>query len=623
MGIANDVLLCPEVLVKEIGLLPNKHYQRTDNKFIIKKCFYCPSEDSTFQIDATSGSWKCTSCGNFGNYESLKAFVHDEYGFKDIIPTSSNQEAQQRESAHQSIPFNEYEKTCISSLLQPDNPAFIWLTQTKKLTESTIKYFHLGYTIIDNRDFITIPYFDTKNNIVCLKYRWASDEKSVYRSFISPTINKPSLYNYNNLSKDGKEIFITKNEMDCWALHQMGWKDVIAIPQTEINSYKYLEPLKDRKCRINLMFPSKYADKMFVNDTIDYLGKDHTYHIKLLQEIFQMFTNSAEEAKEAIEIAINQAEDSTLVDLITIDTAFSEVLLDLAQPKSGINLSEGVNSPWESLNKHIPIFRYGNLIVVAGHSGHGKTSCALDWARYLTKELSLPTLFLCLEMNKAEHVYKLTELMLGEHQLGNIDYTLQAHGILHQQGKEVPLIIARKIRNLEAPNLLELFDKTILKFNLKAIFFDHFQFVKFARQDRRYRSDASLYSEFANDLKNFSDKTGIIFFCLSQFQKLDERIIPTKQHIRETGELEKAANEVIILHRRRIEPDLDEMDVMESMNLYSKYTLTILDKVRMGGKPCMFFLKYDNGRLVDPKDEDIEEIIEEKKALFTRKRFVR
>jgi len=356
----------------------------------------------------------------------------------------------------------------------------------------------------------------------------------------------PCLYNYNNISKTAKEIIVVKNEIDCWILHQLGWENVVAIPPTEINAYKYLEPLKSTRCRINVIYSSKYADKILMKNTIDFMGKDRAYHIKLPYELSYIFLNNTEiEAKEIINTAINSAEESTLIDFVDIKTAFSEVLLELGQPRSDINLNEGIDSPWATVNTQLS-FRWGNLVTIGGHAGHGKSTLALQWAIYLAKDLTIPTLFLCLEMNKMEHVYKLTELLLGEHKLGSLDYTMQADGILAQNERDVPLIISRGLQVRTADEIILLLEKAIIKYNLKVIIFDHFQLVTFSIEQSRNRSEASLYANFANSLKFLAERMNVVFICIAQLRKLDERAIPTKQDLLWSPKCDRDFNWILI-----------------------------------------------------------------------------
>ncbi|MFQ5834358.1 MAG: DnaB-like helicase C-terminal domain-containing protein [bacterium] len=611
-----DFFLSPKALLDKIGLVSNRHYLKIKEKFVVKKCFFCSGETSTFQIDCTSGSWNCTNCKNFGNYEALKAYIYDEFGYTDIIPTLNKSTQQEKKPSSQTLTLNEYTKRYVSSLFTLDNPTLNWLAHNNKLTKDTIEHFKLGSDIQDGRYYTTIPYIDNKHNVTLLKYRLASDEKGAYRTFIDHETNKPCLYNQNNISKNAKEVFIVRSEMECWALYQLGWKDVVSMPQTEINSYRYLDAIKGMNCRINILYHAKYADKIKIKEIIDFLGKDRTCQSKLPQEIFDIFlTSTSEKAQDIISTAIENAEESSLVDFVDIKTAFAEVLIELAQPKSDINLNEGINTPWQTLNKKV-FFRWGNLVAIGGYPGSGKTSFAFQWANYLTYKLCLPTLFVCLEMSKLEHVLKYTELSLGEHDLGSIDYTLEAQGLICQKERGVPLWIPRGVQERTADELLSLIEKAIIKYNLKVVMFDHLQFVTFSGSATRYKTDASLYNQFTTDLKFLTEKTGIIFICLSQLKKGDDRIVPTKQSLRETSGLLDTASQIILIYRRRKDEDTDRLDALSSITTMSEYSLISLEKIRLGGKPFKDFLKYKNGRLIDVPAECAEDIIEEKKALF-------
>lgn len=612
----SDYRVEPEFLLQHVGLKLDQHYRKKDGRLFVQTCFFCSNSADSLEIDCVSGAWHCKACKNSGNYILLKTFFCEEFGFSELMPSPSQSSVFSKNTSTPppSLSLAEYET---AYLKHTDDIVTNWLA-SKKISQESIKKFLLGTHQSEGRYYVSIPYINNNNKITCIKYRLASDEKGIYRSYIDSKFSNQCLYNYNNLSSDSKEVYIVKNEIDCWVLRELGYLNVIALPTTKTNVIKYLDPLKDRTCKIVLLFKSNYINKELALEITGFLGKERTYNIKLPKDLLSIYIdNSPEDVKNILHDLISSSENSLTIDVIDIRTAFVERILDLGQVKEGINLAEGITSPWASLNAVLPVFKWGNTVVVGGYSGGGKTTFAYQWIKWLAEEHNIPCFNFNVEMSKTEMVDKYTEMTLGKTQKQKIAYPLTILGDMGDKESYVPLWITRNVQERTEQDILNIIEATVLKHNIKVVVFDNFHIVQLERKNKS-ESTAYLYNQFSKNLRFLASKLNIILMIIAQPPKTDESNIPTKYMLRETDALQNDASQILMVHRRRKE-DWDASDILSPVSSLSNYTLICIEKARMEGVEAKVLLKYYNGKLVDPAMEDLEEVEEEKRKLFKKK----
>jgi replicative DNA helicase len=224
----------------------------------------------------------------------------------------------------------------------------------------------------------------------------------------------------------------------------------------------------------------------------------------------------------------------------------------------------GIPSGFTDLDEALAGMQNSNLIILAARPGIGKTSFALNIARYVAVERQLPVGYFSLEMSSEELVdrvlvrqanidaWKLKTGKLDEKDFTNLS---DAMGEL----AEAPLFID----DTPGISIMEMRTKArrlMVEHGLKLIVVDYLQL---ARPSRRVESRVQEVTEISQGLKNLARELKIPVLALSQLSRQVEHRgtkKPMLADLRESGALEQDADVVMFLWR-------DDEEVLENVTL--------------------------------------------------------
>ena len=195
----------------------------------------------------------------------------------------------------------------------------------------------------------------------------------------------------------------------------------------------------------------------------------------------------------------------------------------------------------------------GQLIVIAGRPGLGKSTLGLDIARSATIKHGLPTAIFSLEMSKTEITMRLlsAEARVPLHHMRSGTMTDDDWGRLARRMGEVaeaPLYID------DSPNLtmMEIRSKARRlrqRNDLKLIVIDYLQLMSGNKKAENRQQEVS---ELSRSLKLLAKELEIPVIAMSQLNRGAEQRTDKKPQIsdlRESGSIEQDADMVILLHR--------------------------------------------------------------------------
>lgn len=237
------------------------------------------------------------------------------------------------------------------------------------------------------------------------------------------------------------------------------------------------------------------------------------------------------------------------------------ILGDLLQPtldeieSIGANSGEMTGAPtgFTDLDRLLNGLHPGQLIVVAGRPGLGKSTAALDFVRATSVKHSLSSLVFSLEMSKIEIVMRLLSAesrvplhVLRSGQLSDDDWTKLARRM--GEISEAPLFVD------DTPNmtLMEIRAKARRlkqRHDLRLIIVDYLQLMT---SPKRVESRQQEVAELSRGLKLLAKEVECPVVAVSQLnrgpeQRTDKR--PQLSDLRESGSIEQDADVVILLHR--------------------------------------------------------------------------
>jgi len=238
-----------------------------------------------------------------------------------------------------------------------------------------------------------------------------------------------------------------------------------------------------------------------------------------------------------------------------------DVLTDLLQPAldeieaagADGNQLRGIPTGFVDLDRLLNGLQPGQLVVIGGRPGLGKSTAGLDFARHAAIRHNLPSAIFSLEMSKVEIVTRLLSAearvpltVLRSGQLSDDDWTKLARRM--GEISDAPIFID----DTPNMNLMEIRAKARRlkqRHDLKLIVVDYLQLMT---SSKRVESRQQEVADLSRGLKLLAKEVECPVIAVSQLnrgpeQRQDKR--PQLSDLRESGGVENDADIVILLHR--------------------------------------------------------------------------
>lgn len=211
----------------------------------------------------------------------------------------------------------------------------------------------------------------------------------------------------------------------------------------------------------------------------------------------------------------------------------------------------GIKTPWPRLSEMTSGWQPGDLVIVAGRPGMGKSVIGMQQG-YVTACQGIGVAYISLEMSSQSLVRRLTA------GISRVDAHRARSGYLnqyeHRQMLEaaadletVPLYIDESRAHTPSAVTAAL-RKLKTKTNVGLVIVDHLQLMKCAgRAESRHHE----LSEICHGFKRLAGQMECVFMLLSQLNRSceQERRRPTLSDLKESGSIEEDADAVLFIHR--------------------------------------------------------------------------
>lgn len=246
----------------------------------------------------------------------------------------------------------------------------------------------------------------------------------------------------------------------------------------------------------------------------------------------------------------------------------SAVLDDLLQPtmdeldaiQSGAGLSHGVPTGFADLDDATTGLHGGQVLIIAGRPGHGKSTLALDIMRSCSIKHGMPSIIFSLEMSKSEIVMRLlsaeARVKLADMRSGRLsdqDWTKMARRM--SEISSAPLYIDDS-PNLTMTEIRAKARRLKQKTDLRMVVVDYLQLMT---SGKRVESRQAEVGEFSRSLKLLAKELDVPVIALSQLNRGPEQRVdktPQLSDLRESGNLEQDCDLAILINR----PDANDRD---------------------------------------------------------------
>lgn len=260
--------------------------------------------------------------------------------------------------------------------------------------------------------------------------------------------------------------------------------------------------------------------------------------------------------------ALDQVEDATARGVDAIGDWFLDYAESLTAKPSY------TPTPWYDLNQLIFGFRDGGMYVIAARPGDGKTIMAVQCALALAKHR--PVLFVSLEMERQEIASRAMASMaqifignLNRHQLSDSEW--KAFAGKRAELEAMPLVIVDSSEVSTIPQLKAKVRAVKRRFKRNpVVIVDYLQLLS---SPVKAESRQVEVAGFSRALKLAAQQWKVPVLALSQLnrggaQRKGKAAEPMLSDLRESGAIEQDADVVMLLHRKAIPGNPDELKVM-------------------------------------------------------------
>jgi DNA primase len=332
-----------------------------NGEYCLDQCPLCQAGPGHFYINQSKEFFYCHKCGERGHFFSLKKRLGDLPAISHISDYSKSK------APAKTIDLSVIEKYHKELL---ENPAALaYVTDERAFSMETIKKFKFGF----NNGAITIPHFKN-GSCLNIKSRSLGLDKKYFREEGCPSI----LFNLDNALKYQGALIITEGEFDAIAYDQMGFPNVVSVPNgAESFSDEWIDDLEQFD-QIYISCDMDEAGRKGVEKAADKLGRYRCVNVLLpLKDANDCLKAGFTNAEIAEILANGKRFESSLVK--TPDNFFDEI----RELHSGDSESKGLPTGWQDFDNLLQGIRPTELTVLTGETASGKSTFAANLAYHL------------------------------------------------------------------------------------------------------------------------------------------------------------------------------------------------------------------------------------------------
>ena len=343
-------------------------YKHRGDELVFKWCPYCQGDNKdkeTFAISLTTGQFNCkrSSCSVRGNMVTLARDFNFSLG---------------RDSdAYYGIRWQRFKTfTKKAESIEPSDAAEEYF-QTRGISPETVRTYRITARK-DNDAVLVFPFFDQDGKLQFLKYRNTKFRKEDGGSKEwCETDCKPILFGMMQCNPDNKTLIMTEGQIDSMSVAEAGYENAVSVPMGK-NGFTWVPHCWDWL---------QGFDKLIM------FGDFERGSMTLLQDMKARFHGSVwhvrpedyRDCKDANEILMKYGADGIRQCIENAEHEMDEHIIRMADV-TPIDLAhmEHYSSGFTQLDKLIGGFYFGQVILITGKRGKGKSTLA---SQFLCKAL--------------------------------------------------------------------------------------------------------------------------------------------------------------------------------------------------------------------------------------------
>ncbi len=358
-------------------------YRIRRDEIEVEICPLCGCDKFHFHINADTGQYRCLKCNEAGNLWSLKKKLGD---------------LNIKEPMGESVKKPKVDIERLTADLLKSNEAKRFLKDRKLGNKKIVEHFKVGFD--KGRKAIAIPYFEGRK-LVNVKYRSITG-----KNFEKEPGCRSTLFNIDGIN-GSCPLIVVEGEFDAMAAWAMGYENVVSLPDGAA-SVKAVSAIESTACEILIATDNDDDGERAAENIARMLGG---YRCKRLRLPYKDFNDCLINGMrpEGIQSLIE-----TAAPIIRHDLLNGSELHERLVRKLSVTSKPGMMTGWKEFDAILGGLRSGELTIVTGDTGIGKTTWTLNVAYKLMAQ-GVPVLIVSAEMRPEKLLGKLYSIHTGKY----------------------------------------------------------------------------------------------------------------------------------------------------------------------------------------------------------------
>jgi replicative DNA helicase len=321
----------------------------------------------------------------------------------------------------------------------------------------------------------------------------------------------------------------------------LGFDNAVATSTGESNLPPVAVDALSKKKRVFIPYDNDSTGQKGAREAGKRIGYERTYIVKLPAEIHDLndFLRRGGD-RNSFQDLLNRACQFDVPSIRSIGRALDE--LEEHKISGAADRIQDI-TPWWSVNKKLGEWSAGNLIVLSGPQGTGKTTFLLNISSHWAAN-GLPALVYCLEMR----VHELVQHVLCAHyRVEETSITAGTIANARQDLSEWPLYLGANPALSGTKEVIDLLKQAIRRYGLRLVVFDNLHML--ARSiDHRSEEVGVITKSF----KQLAMELEIPIVLIAQPRKLKPGRVMTSWDLKDSVDIFSDADQIILLHREHL-----------------------------------------------------------------------
>ena len=258
-------------------------------------------------------------------------------------------------------------------------------------------------------------------------------------------------------------------------------------------------------------------------------------------DIFDVQQNAVENLKELFNFPTSKIQ--------TIDNAIRSVYDIVSANKNQSKRITGTPTGFEEIDKRCGGLQKSDLTIIAGETSQGKSALAISIADNAAK-MGANIAIYSMEMTKEQIAARMLAIESGipaskilYYPLNDSQFQAIDNGASKISGKG---IYFDDSSNSKIDNIILSIRNMKLKYNIDGAIIDYLQLIS---SDKSGMNKEQQVGDMTRRLKNIAKELDIWIIALSQLSRNKDNPAPTKSRLRDSGQIEEAADNIILIYR--------------------------------------------------------------------------